>query len=87
MFRPCYGGNVSFDALRRLKREAGLKGFFCYASGSAPWFRLPAEDPFALRVNSLSFADWSHLERRVRGDRSLPRLLPLKYGMPFPLGA
>jgi L-ascorbate metabolism protein UlaG (beta-lactamase superfamily) len=80
------GARVALDALRRLKRVAGLSHYFAYAVGSTPWFRLAPEDPFGVEVDSLSANELRHLRSVLKRDRRLPEFLPLKYGRPTPLG-
>jgi hypothetical protein len=87
LFSPQPSEKVTFDTLRRLKATAGLTRFFVYAFGSAPWFRLGPQDPLALNVGSLSSRQWVALQRRVGEDPRLPRLAPVKYGVPMEVGA
>jgi L-ascorbate metabolism protein UlaG (beta-lactamase superfamily) len=83
IFSDVSGAPITLDTLRVLKKNAGVKAYFAYAMGSAPWFRLRPDDPLAVRVTSLTAAQWGALQRKSRSDRRLPRLIPARYSLPM----
>src|SRR5207302_1141310 len=40
LFQPTPCAGVTYDQLKQLSDEAGLRYYFPYARGSAPWFRI-----------------------------------------------
>jgi L-ascorbate metabolism protein UlaG (beta-lactamase superfamily) len=80
MFAPTRVSTVSYDQLRKLAARAHLRGFFPYALGSTPWFRLPVPIQFALRNTSLE--ELSTIEAELQNVPQVIRL-PLYYGEPY----
>jgi L-ascorbate metabolism protein UlaG (beta-lactamase superfamily) len=84
LFEPAEVLGISAYNLRRLARGAGVKHFFPYALGSAPWFRFAGSDNyFAPKVASLDAGAFAaECEKAAAVGAAVPAL---RYGEPLRL--
>jgi L-ascorbate metabolism protein UlaG (beta-lactamase superfamily) len=80
-FEPTQFSNVSYEQLSELARNADLQKFFPYATGSAPWLRLP--EPIGVSLYSLSLKDFEEIERELAKVEPRVEMLPARYGRPI----
>jgi L-ascorbate metabolism protein UlaG (beta-lactamase superfamily) len=84
MFQPTRFNNLAYSDLERLAREAGLRSFFPYATGSAPWFRLEDKmDPLHTSLISMSRRELEQIGERLAALEPRVALLPARYGRPL----
>jgi len=83
MFDPTPCADVTYEQLNQLATQAGLRYFFPYARGSAPWFRIQdSADTFYLPVGSMTAAELDAIDAELRSLSGRVQLFPGKYGVP-----